>query len=176
MKNMPHDRGKLLSKDERLIMTNKVKPIPDGYHTLTPYLIIKNAANAIEFYKKAFGATELMRMAGPEGKVMHAEIKIGNSPIMISDECPEMDARSPQSLGGSPVSLLLYVEDVDPFFNRAISAGAKPVRPVKDQFYGDRSGSLSDPYGHVWHVATHVEDVPPAELQKRAATMCQGPK
>ncbi len=140
------------------------------------YLIIKNAANAIEFYKKAFGATDLMRMAGPEGKVMHAEIKIGNSPIMISDECPEMDARSPQSLGGSPVSLLLYVEDVDPFFNRAISAGAKQVRPVKDQFYGDRSGSLSDPFGHVWHVATHVEDVPPAELQKRAATMCQGQK
>jgi PhnB protein len=157
-------------------MTTKVKPIPDGYHTVTPYLIIKNAANAIEFYKKAFGAKELFRMPGPNGRVMHAEIKIGDSHIMLADECPEMNARSPESLGGSPTSLLLYIENVDDFFNQAVSAGAKVVRPVKDQFYGDRSGSLSDPYGHAWHVATHVEDVPPAELQKRAATMCQGQK
>jgi PhnB protein len=157
-------------------MTTKVKPIPDGYHTLTPYLITKGAAKAIEFYKKAFGATELMRMPGPEGKVMHAELQVGDSRFMMADECPEMQARSPLELGGSPVSLLLYVEDVDSFFNRAISAGAKEVKPLKDQFYGDRCGSLSDPFGHIWHVATHKEDVPPAELQKRAATMCQGQK
>lgn len=157
-------------------MTTNVKPIPDGYHTVTPYLIIKNAANALEFYKKAFGAKELFRMPGPDGRVMHAEIQIGNSRLMLADECPEMNARSPQSLGGSPVSLLLYVENVDTFFNQAVSAGAKVDRPVKDQFYGDRSGSLSDPYGHAWHVATHVEDVPPAELEKRAAAMCQGAK
>src|SRR5881296_3799404 len=111
-------------------MTTKVKPIPDGYHTLTPYLIIKDAANAIEFYKKAFGATEKMRMAGPGGKVMHAEIKIGDSPIMLADECPEMNARSPQSLGGSPVSIMLYVDDVDTRFSRAIKAGATEVKPV----------------------------------------------
>jgi PhnB protein len=157
-------------------MTTKAKPIPDGYHTVTPYLIIKNAAGALEFYKKAFGATELFRMPGPDGRVMHAEIKIGDSRIMLADECPEMNARSPQSMGGTPVSLLLYVENVDAFFNQAVSAGAKVDRPVKDQFYGDRSGSVTDPYGHAWHVATHVEDVPPAELEKRAAAMCQGAK
>lgn len=157
-------------------MTTKAKPIPDGYHTVTPYLIMKNAANALEFYKKAFGATELFRMPGPDGRVMHAEIQVGDSRIMLADECPEMNARSPQSLGGSPVSLLLYVQNVDSFFNQAVSAGAKVDRPIKDQFYGDRSGSLSDPFGHAWHVATHVEDVPPAELQKRAAAMCQGAK
>jgi len=154
-------------------MTNKVKPIPDGYHTVTPYLVIKDAASAIEFYKKAFGAVEIMRMPGPDGRVMHAEISIGNSRLMIADECPEMNARSPKSLGGSPVSLLLYVEDVDSFFTRATSAGAATIRPVKDQFYGDRSGSLSDPFGHLWHVGTHKEDVAPAELQKRAALACQ---
>ena len=169
-------RDEIVLVNERLFMTDKVKPIPDGYHTVTPYLIIKNAAGAIDFYKKAFGATELMRMAGPDGKVMHAEIKIGDSRIMMSDECPEMNARSPQSLGGSPVSLLLYVQDVDSFFSRATAAGATVVRPVKDQFYGDRSGSLSDAFGHMWHVATHTEDVPPAELQKRAAAMCQEKK
>jgi|SRR6185503_2507847 PhnB protein len=157
-------------------MTTKAKPIPDGYYTVTPYLITKGAGNALDFYKKAFGATELMRMPTPDGKVMHAEIQIGNSRIMLADECPEMDARSPQALGGSPVTLLLYVEDVDSFYKKAISAGGKEVRPVKDQFYGDRSGSLTDPFGHTWHIATHVEDVPPAELQKRAAAMCQGAK
>ena len=157
-------------------MTTKAKPIPDGYHTVTPYLIIKNAGGALDFYKKAFGATELFRMPGPDGRVMHAEIQIGNSRIMLADECPEMNARSPQSMGGSPVSLLLYVENVDTFFNQAVSAGAKVDRPIKDQFYGDRSGSLTDPFGHVWHVATHVEDVPPTELEKRAAAMCQGAK
>src|SRR5882672_8414273 len=126
-------------------MTNKAKPIPDGYHTVTPYMIIKDAARAIEFYKKAFGATETMRMPGPGGKVMHAEIKIGNSPIMLADECPEMNARDPLSLGGSPISILLYVENVDALFNQAIAAGGKQVKPVQDQFYGDRIGSLTDP-------------------------------
>ncbi len=150
-------------------MTSRAKPIPEGYHTATPYLIVRDAARAIEFYKKAFGATELMRMADPSGKVRHAEIKIGNSPIMIADEFPEIGARSPQSLGGSPVSILLYVEDVDALFSQAIAAGAKVQRPVKDQFYGERSGGLADPFGHVWYIATHKEDVSPEEMQKRAA-------
>jgi len=150
-------------------MTSKVKPIPEGYHTATPYLIIKGAASAIEFYKKAFGATELFRMAAPGGKIGHAEIKIGNSPIMLADEVPEMGYRSAQSLGGSPVGILLYVEDVDAVFNQAIAAGAKEERPVKDQFYGDRSGGVTDPFGLVWHIATHIEDIAPEELQKRAA-------
>ncbi len=150
-------------------MTSKVKPIPEGYHTATPYLIIKGAASAIEFYKKAFGATELFRMATPGGKIGHAEIKIGNSPIMLADEVPEMGYRSAQSLGGTPVGILLYVEDVDTVFNQAIAAGAKVERPVKDQFYGDRSGGVTDPFGLVWHISTHIEDVAPEELQKRAA-------
>ena len=150
-------------------MTTKAKPIPEGYHTATPYLIVRDAASAIEFYKRAFGATELMRMADPSGKVMHAEIRIGDSPIMLADEFPEMGARSPQSFGGSPVSILLYVEDVDALFSQAIAAGAKVQRPVKDQFYGDRSGGLTDPFGHVWYIATHKEDVSPEEMRKRAA-------
>ncbi len=150
-------------------MTSNVKPIPDGYHTVTPYMIIKDAAKAIDFYKKAFGATELVRMADPGGKIMHAEIKIGNSPIMISDEHPEMGALSPQSLNGSPVSILLYVEDVDSLTDQAVAAGAKLTRPVKDQFYGDRSGSVTDPFGHQWHIATHKEDVSSEEMGKRAA-------
>jgi PhnB protein len=157
-------------------MTNRVKPIPDGYHTVTPYLIVKNAAGSIEFYKQAFGATEEMRMAKPDGTVMHAEIKIGDSRLMLADECPDLNARSPMSLGGSAVSLLVYVEDVDSFFNRATSAGAKMVKPVKDQFYGDRCGSLSDPFGHVWHIATHIEDVAPEEMHQRAAAMFQEKK
>jgi PhnB protein len=153
---------------------SKAKPIPKGYHTATPYLIVKDAAKAIEFYKKAFGAAEMMRMTQPDGRVGHAEIKIGDSPIMLADEFPEMGARSPQSLGGSPVSILLYVQDVDALTNQAITAGAKVVRPVKDQFYGDRSGSLEDPFGHQWHIATHVEDVPPEEMKKRAAAAGRG--
>jgi PhnB protein len=144
-----------------------VKPIPDGYHTVTPYLIVKDAARALEFYKKAFGAKETMRFPGPGGKVGHAEIKIGNSPIMLADEFPQMGASSPQTLGGSPVSLCLYVEDADGLFDRAVSAGAKVVRPLKDQFYGDRSGTVADPFGHVWTIATHKEDVSPEEMQKR---------
>jgi PhnB protein len=132
-----------------------VRPIPEGYHTVTPYLTVKGAAEAIDFYKKAFGATELMRFDGPGGKVMHAELKIGDSPVMLGDEAPEMGALGPHSRGGSSVGLLIYVEDVDARFARAIAAGAKEVRPVKDQFYGDRSGTLTDPFGHQWTIATH---------------------
>ena len=155
-------------------MTTKVKPIPQGYHTATPYLIVKGCAGAIEFYKKAFGATELMRMNKPDGGIAHAEIKIGDSPFMLADEFPEMDARSPQSLGGSPVQFYLYVEDVDRVFNQATAAGTKVVRPLQNQFYGDRSGGVRDPFGHFWWIATHVEDVPPEELSKRAAAAGRG--
>jgi PhnB protein len=147
-----------------------VKPIPDGYHTVTPYLYVKDAARAIEFYKKALAATELMRFAEPSGKVRHAEIKIGNSPIMLAEEFPEMGSRSPQSLGGSTVGILLYVEDVDARFQQALAAGATALMPVKDQFYGDRSGTLTDPFGHVWTIATHKEDVSHEEVVKRFAT------
>jgi len=155
-------------------MTSKVKPIPEGYHTATPYLIVGGAAGAIEFYKKAFGARELVRMTQPDGKIGHAEIKIGDSPIMLADEVPEMNYRSPQSLGGSPVSILLYVEDVDTVFSQAVAAGAKVQRPVQDQFYGDRIGGVEDPFGHVWYIATHKEDVSPEEMKKRAAAASRG--
>ncbi len=141
-----------------------VKPIPEGYHSVTPYLIIKGASAAIDFYKRAFGATELFRMPDPGGKgIMHAEIKIGDSPIMLADEQPQM-YRGPQSLGGTPVSLMLYVDDVDTVFPRALSAGAKEVKPVQDQFYGDRSGTLTDPFGHLWTIATHKRDVSSEEM------------
>ena len=143
------------------------KPIPDGYHTVTPYLVVNGGAEAIEFYKKAFGATELLRMPGPNGRLGHAEIRIGDSPIMLADACPEMGARDPQALGGTAVSILLYVKDVDAMVPQAIAAGATVVRPLQDQFYGDRSCTLSDPFGHVWTIATHKEDVPPEELNRR---------
>ena len=145
-----------------------VKPIPDGYPTVTPYLIIKGAARALEFYKQAFGAVELLRLAAPDGKVGHAEIKIGDSPIMLADEFPEMGARGPQPEAGCPVSLHLYVEDVDARFRQALAAGAKETRAVKDQFSGDRSGTLVDPFGHVWTLATHKEDLSPEEISRRA--------
>jgi PhnB protein len=148
-------------------MADKVRPIPAGYHSVTPYLIVSGAAKAIDFYKKAFGATELFRMEH-EGRVGHAEIKIGDSPIMLADEAPEMGAKSPQTIGGSPVSILLYVEDVDKIFNQAVAAGAKVQRPVQNQFYGDRSGGVTDPFGHSWYIHTHIEDVSPAEMGKRA--------
>jgi PhnB protein len=149
-------------------MSNKVKPIPEGYHTVTPYMYIRDAASAIEFYKKAFNAKEIMCMKGPDGKVKHAEIRIGNSPIMVTDEWPECGALSPQTLKGSAVSLYLYVEDVDALFKQAIAAGGKEIHPVKDQFYGDRSGGLTDPFGHVWYLATHKEDMSEEELMRRA--------
>jgi PhnB protein len=152
-------------------MPSNVQPIPKGYHTVTPYLIIDGAAKAIDFYKKAFGATELMRMPGPGGKIGHAEIKIGDSPVMMADEHPEMGYRSPKAHNTTPVSLLLYVEDADKVFNQAISAGAKSIRPMKDQFYGDRMGTLEDPFGHVWSIGTHVEDVSPEEMKRRMAEL-----
>jgi PhnB protein len=145
-----------------------VKPKPDGYHTATPYLVVDDAARAIAYYQKVFGAKEIMRMAAPNGKVGHAEIKIGDSPIMLADESPEMGARGPRSFGGSPVSILLYVDDVDKVAGQAKAAGAKERRPVQDQFYGDRAGTFEDPFGHIWTIATHTEDVSPAEMQKRA--------
>jgi PhnB protein len=152
-----------------------VKSIPEGYHSITPYLAIAGAADAIAFYKKAFGATEVMRMAAPGGKVGHAEVEIGGSRIMLSDEYPDMGFLSPKTTGGSPVGLHLYVEDVDAVARQAVAAGAKEVRPVKDQFYGDRTGTIEDPFGHVWHIATHKEDLSPDELKRRAAeAMKQG--
>lgn len=144
------------------------KSVPDGYHTATPYLIINGAAAALKFYKEAFGATELFRMDAPGGKIGHAEIKIGDSPIMLADEYPDMGYRGPQAIGGTPVSIMLYVEDVDAVFNRTVAAGGKVKQPVKDQFYGDRSGTLEDPFGHVWTIATHKEDLTPEEIGKRA--------
>ncbi len=152
-------------------MPSPAKPIPEGYHTITPYLIINGAADAIEFYKKAFGATELFRMGGPGDKVMHAEMKIGDSPLMLADEFPEMGYRGPKALGGTPVSLMLYVEDVDALAAQATAAGAKVMRPVQDQFYGDRSGTFVDPFGHVWTISTHKEDVPMEEMKRRMAAM-----
>lgn len=152
------------------------KPIPEGYRTVTPYLIVNGAANAIEFYQRAFGATEMLRMADPQGRVGHAEIKIGDSVIMLADEHPDMGYRGPRSLGGSSVSILLYLEDVDEVFARAIKAGAKPLRAVANQFYGDRSGTLEDPFGHLWTVATHVEDVAPEELERRAEAAMRSAK
>jgi PhnB protein len=147
------------------------KPIPDGYRTVTPYLIVSGAAKALEFYKKAFGAKERMRLASPDGKVGHAEIQIGDSVIMLADEFPQMGAKSPLTIGGTPVGICLYVEDVDARFKQAIAAGAKEERPVKDQFYGDRSGTLIDPFGHKWTLATHIEDVAPEEIGRRMASM-----
>ena len=147
----------------------KVKPIPDGYHNMTPYLIVSGAAKAIEFYTKVFGATEKMRMPSPGGKIGHAELTLGDSMIMLADEHPEIGARAPSAYGGSAVSLMVYVPDVDATVATATAAGAKIVRPVENQFYGDRMGTIADPFGHQWHVATHVEDVPSDEMAKRAA-------
>jgi PhnB protein len=144
-----------------------LKPTPDGYHTATPYLIVREAARAIDFYKQVFGATELLRLADASGKVGHAEIKIGDSTIMLADEFPDMGILGPQTIGGSPVTILLYVEDVDAVVGRAVAAGATLVRPVKDQFYGDRSGVVRDPFGHVWGIANHKEDVSPEDINRR---------
>ena len=146
-----------------------VKPIPDGYHSITPYLIVRGGAKALEFYKKALGAEELYRIDMGGGKLGHAEMKLGDSIVMLADEHPEMGARSPQALGGSAVHILLYVEDVDARIAQAVSAGAKLVRPIQDQFYGDRSGTLIDPFGHQWTIATHKEDLSHEEIAKRAS-------
>ena len=151
-----------------------VKPIPDGYHSVTPYLIVHDATAALEFYKKALGAVELMRMPAPGGRIGHAEIRIGDSPVMLADENLAMNARSPRTIGGSPISLMVYVEDVDALAAQAVAAGAKLVRPVANQFYGDRTAGIDDPFGFHWYLATHVEDVPPDELEKRAAKAMGG--
>lgn len=148
-----------------------LQPIPDGYHSITPYLIVGGGADAIEFYKKAFNATEIMRVGGPGGKIGHAEIQIGDSRVMLADECPEMNALAPQSPGSAGVSFCLYVENVDEVVGQAIEAGAKVQRPLQDQFYGDRSATLEDPFGHVWTVATHIEDVSPEEMDRRMKEM-----
>jgi PhnB protein len=153
----------------------KVSYIPKDYNSVTPYLIIKGAAKAIDYYKKVFGATELMRMAGPDGKVGHAELKIGNSIIMLADENPNMgqEHSSATTIGASPVSLLIYLPDVDKVVERAKAEGAKIVKPVQDQVYGDRSGFIQDPFGHFWSVSTHIEDVSPKELEARMKKMSQ---
>jgi PhnB protein len=148
--------------------TKSVKPIPKGFHTVTAYLRIKGAAQALDFYRSAFGAVERYRMPMPDGKIGHAEITIGDSIVMLADEFPDMKVKGPQSLGGTSVGLLLYVKDVDAAFQRALDAGAKVLRPVQDQFYGDRSGSVVDPFGHEWTLSTHKEDVDPEEMKERA--------
>ena len=151
-----------------------VKPIPEGYPILSPYLCVDGAAAAIDFYVKVFGAQERMRIPAPDGKIGHAELQVGDAVIMLSDEYPEMDVRGPKSIGGSPVTISLYVEKVDDTFARAIAEGAKELRKVENQFYGDRSGQFEDPFGHRWSVATHVEDVSPEEMQRRAAEFMDG--
>jgi PhnB protein len=148
-------------------MPATVKPIPQGYHSVTPYLTLSDAARAIDFYKRAFNAQEVMRMAGPNGKVGHAELRIGDSVIMLGDEMPGTSTRSPQSLGGTTGGVFLYVENVDAVFQQAVSAGAQVESPLADMFWGDRYGRLKDPFGHSWSVATHIEDVAPEEMSKR---------
>ncbi|AKJ28405.1 VOC family protein [Caldimonas brevitalea] len=156
-------------------MSQAVKAIPDGYTSITPYLTIKGAADAIEFYKKAFGAVENMRMNMPGGLIAHAEISIGGSVVMLHDESPQWNALSPATIGDSGTTLMLYVDNVDAVVERAVAAGATLTMEVADQFYGDRSGSVKDPFGHKWHIATHVEDVPPDELERRAAQLFAQP-
>lgn len=152
-----------------------VKPIPEGYHSVTPYLIIRGAAEAIDYYVKALGATEVMRL-DHGGKIGHAEIKIGDSHIMLADEHPEMGARSPAALGGTPVGICLYVPNVDTLFQQAVAAGATVERPVQDQFYGDRSGTIIDPFGHKWTIATHIEDLTPEQISQRMASWSESAK
>ena len=152
----------------------KVKPIPETYPRVTPYLSIDGAGDAIDFYGKILGATERGRMAGPDGKIGHAEIQIGDSHVMLADEFPEMGFLSPLTVGGSPVMMHLYVEDVDATANKAVAAGAKVTKPVADQFYGDRGGQLQDPFGHNWYVSTHKEDVSPEEVKERSAKLYGG--
>jgi PhnB protein len=146
---------------------SNVKPIPEGYRSVTPYLNVRGASNAIDFYTNVFGATEIMRMPGPDGRIMHAEIRIGDSIVMLADENPQMGIMSPQTVGGSSVGMHVYVENVDAVVQKAVESGSKLLRPIKNQFYGDRSGTLLDPFGHRWFVATHVEDVSPEEMRKR---------
>ncbi len=155
-------------------MSPSVKPIPDGYPRVSPYLVVDGAAQAIDFYTQVLGASERMRMGGPDGKIGHAELEFGDSVVMLADEYPDMGYVGPKAVGGTPVTIGVYVEDVDKTFDAAVKAGAKALRPVEDQFYGDRSGQIEDPFGHRWSISTHVEDVPPDEMQKRAAAMGGG--
>ncbi|HTD67982.1 MAG TPA: VOC family protein [Candidatus Limnocylindria bacterium] len=150
-------------------MNSRVKPVPGGFHTLTPHLVVKGAAQAIEFYKKAFGAEEITRAPGPDGKsLMHADLKIGDSRLFLVDEFPEMNCRGPRTIGGTPVTIHMYVEDVDAAFSKAVAAGAQVRMPLADMFWGDRYGVLEDPFGHAWSMATHKEDLTPEEIGKRA--------
>jgi PhnB protein len=150
-----------------------VQPIPKGYHSVTPYLIVKGASRAIDYYKQAFGATEIMRFPGPNNTIAHAEIKIGDSVVMLADAAAGSEFRDPQSVGGSSVGLMIYVPEVDQVFSQAVSLGGKETRPVKDQFYGDRSGTLIDPFGHVWTIATHVEDLSMQEVERRMSDLAK---
>ena len=154
-------------------MSGAVNPIPEGYHTITPYLFISGAAEAIEFYKTALGATEIMRMPGPNGTVGHAELMIGDSQVMLAEECPQMNAHSAKTLGGSPVMLHVYVDNVDAWAERAVAAGMTVKRPVEDQFYGDRAGCFEDPFGLSWYLSSHVQDIPEDEIHRRAAEMAE---
>lgn len=165
-------KKKVVKKVISIRSKKKVSAIPKGYHTVTPYLIVDGAAKAIEFYKKVFGAKIGLKMEQPDGKkIGHAELKIGDSKIMLADECPEMKTRSPKTYNGSAVSIQLYVKNVDKVVGQAVAAGAKLKRPVENMFYGDRCGCIEDPYGHQWHVSTHIEDVSTRELKKRAAQL-----
>lgn len=171
-KKVPAKRKNLTQTLVKKVKRKKVLAIPKGYHSITPYLAVKDsAANAISFYKKVFGAKEIKKMASPNGKIVHAELKIGDAKIMLADEFPEMDFYSPKTYGGSPVTLHLYMKDVDLVVKTAVKNGAKLIKPVEDMFYGDRSGAIEDPYGHKWHVATHIEDVSPAKMKKRMAEL-----
>jgi PhnB protein len=163
-----------LQQSTRKETSMAVKPIPDGYHSVTPYLIVDDAARALEFYKKALGAVELVRMPAPGGRIGHAEIRIGDSIVMLADEAPQMNARSARSFGGSPISLMVYVEDVDAVVAQAVAAGGTLKRPIANQFYGDRTGGVDDPFGYHWYIATHVEDVPVDELKRRAEKAMSG--
>ena len=150
------------------------KPIPDGYHSVTPHLVVKGAPQALEFYHKAFGAEELYRLPGPDGSIVHAEMRIGDSIVMLGEEAPRMGAKSPRTLGGSGSSILIYVKDADAAFSRAVAAGAKEKKPLEDMFWGDRYGMVTDPFGHEWAIATHTEDVPPEEMASRMAKFMSG--
>jgi PhnB protein len=151
-------------------MAKKAQAIPQGYHTVTPSIVVAGASKAIDFYKRAFGAEEIMRFPGPDGTIMHAEIRIGDSIVMLGDEMPEQGGRSPKSIGGTPVSFFVYRDNVDEEWQRAVAAGAKEIMPLADQFWGDRTGCLEDPFGHKWWLAQHVQDLTPEELQKNAET------
>jgi PhnB protein len=152
----------------------QVKPVPEGYHTATPYLVVDGANEAIEFYRRAFGATERLRMPAPDGKIGHAEIQIGDSVVMLSDPFPEMGSPAPASAGANAFGVMLYVENVDALFKQAVDAGATVSMPLENQFWGDRYGKVRDPFGHQWHLASHVEDVSPEEMEKRAAAAFAG--